>query len=57
MKEEYVQVKSLKGQCLPWYVDPCPTNQLRMEDAVMKIKGWNGKKGQKLIDRNVSIVA
>ena len=45
MKEECGRVKSLKGKCLPWYVDPRPPDELWMEDPVTKLKGAGGAKG------------
>ena len=57
MKEECGRVKSLKGKCLPWYVDPRPPDELWMEDPVTKMKGAGGAKGQRLIECGVLTIA
>ena len=57
MKEECNRVKSLKGKCLPWCVDPRPKDEVWMEDSVCKFPGAGGVKGRRLISAGIETVA
>ena len=56
MVEECNRVKKLTGQCLPWYVDNQPKDEVWLEDSVKRLKGAGGAKGEKLVAAGIFIV-
>ena len=57
MVEECNRVKKLTGQCLPWFVDPRPKDEVWLEDSVTRLRGAGGANGQKLVAAGIFTVA